>query len=128
MRKTKSHIQVVDVSNSTIASQLVIRPPKFMQVFRCSIYYTSSFEGNLGYLATQQMSSDLDGMQFTNVDSGNIAASILPSKWPTNNAVGIKQLILDRRGIGYFCDEFHVFSSSGDLAYFYFVWEGQMED
>jgi len=126
MVKTKSHIQVVEMSAYTISQPLVIKPPQFLKVFRCTIYFSSAVIGSIGYLATQQATSDLDAIQFSSVDIGNISTTAIPSKWPTDTQIGIKQLVLDRRGIGYFSDEFHVYGTQDSPAYFYFVWEGEI--
>jgi hypothetical protein len=126
MVKTKSHIQVVELSAFDRTAQLVIRPPKFLNVFRCTIYFTSPVVGSIGYLSTQNSSSDLDAIQFSSVDIGNISTTAIPSKWPTDTQIGIKQLVLDRRGVGYFADEFHVYGTLDSPAYFYFVWEGEI--
>jgi hypothetical protein len=123
MNKTSSQIQIVDVTNTQYSvNSIVVRPPAFLKVFRCTIYFqVTTEEIGFGYLSAQPNGNNLNSLIFSNF-----------KKIETNNRPGtdflsgaIDQLILDRRGVGYMQDNFYVSSSTAVGSQFVFIWEGE---
>ena len=128
MIKTSSQIQVINVGNTNFPSSLVVRPPKNLKVFRCTIQFIDAdFSGDVGagYLSNTSDQNIFNTTIFSNGAFGKVVAVGSNQGY----AMAPNSLTLDRRGIGYMNDEFHV-SSNGTLtnATFVFVWEGETQE
>lgn len=123
-KQTTSSIQTFDLTNSDIQSQIVVRPPLFMKVFRCTVYvWEPTAQACDMYISTVRAASELDYIALANyintttvVAPGVDVSIIIPNK-----------IVFDRRGVGYMNDEFHIFSK-GANTFCTFVWEGEKSE
>lgn len=124
-KKTTSVFQSFDLNAAFggLSSQLIVRPPANMKVFRCQIY-VSPVGGNGGeaYISNQQMFSTQDGILLSCYETFEVTTSIAPG---TDTGFTNKQkteILFDRRGVGYMQDNFYCFGT----CIINFVWEGEI--
>jgi len=137
--KTTSILQVFELgaAHDTAATAITVRPPKTINVFRCTIFVTSQF------LDIQHLPTDYAAVYVSNYDNSNINGSILlttaANSLSQNNVIpganvnagnnNISSIILDRRGVGYMDDTFYIYEGSfrGITSGICFIWEGEVQ-
>ena len=129
MIKTKSHIQSFIVnggSPKSAGSPIVVRAPKHLRCFRATII-VSNF-GSTGedldsglYISTYPVTSIEQCIFLSTVIGTDM--QVAPTYTLGNSS--IKQLVLDRRGVGYMDDELYFYS---DKCYVSIIWEGEINE
>jgi len=132
MHKTISQIQIVKIEDATASLALGginVRPPVAMRCFRATIFLNV----NVGSKAT---AVGIATQPTTNIDQLLILSDLGTSQnlaVPTvnQNTSNIKQLVLDRRNVGFMEDDLYFYNVSNELTPAIFdgasvtiVWEG----
>lgn len=126
-KKTTSIFQSFELGAAfaTINTQLIVRTPANLKVFRCTIYVSvdaGSTSGNEVFLSNQEMFSTYDGVQLSCNTGFQVNTNIPPATDAGTQTLVKNQLILDRRGVGYMQDNFYCFGK----GFINFVWEGEI--
>jgi len=132
MHKTISQIQIVKIEDATASLALGginVRPPVAMRCFRATIALninTSSKPTAVG-IATQP-TTNIDQLLILS-DLGTAQNIAVPT--PNQNTSNIKQLVLDRRNVGFMEDDLYFYSVFAELnptifdgASVIIIWEG----
>jgi hypothetical protein len=127
MQRTISIANYYSLSNTQVGGQnLVVRPPQNLKVFRATIFCDN--RENLTnavtvYVGTAILNSNLEGIFLTNYSYFDINTNVPPATDQGKSIVPTNSLVLDRRGIGYLCDDLYFFGKGGISI----LWEGISE-
>jgi hypothetical protein len=131
MIKTKSHFESFIVNgdrpkNAATARPIVVRAPKHLKCFRATITinnYGSTANGqDQGlFISTFPTDQESNCVYLSTVIGSDI--QVAPAYTLGNSSS--KQLVFDRRGVGYMDDEFYLYSVE---AYVTIIWEGIIDE
>jgi hypothetical protein len=128
MQRTISIANYYSLSNTNVGGEnLVVRPPQNLKVFRATIFCDS--RDNLTrqttvYVGTSIINSNLEGIFLTNYSYFEVNTNVPPATDQGKNIVPTNSLVLDRRGIGYLCDDLYFYGKGGISI----LWEGIIEE
>jgi hypothetical protein len=126
MLRTTSIYNFYDLSGTGTNNNLVVRPPQNLKVFRAIIYADSrqdTTQASTFYVSNAHINSQLEGTFLSNGVYTEASVPVAPDTSTGSNVVNNHTLVLDRRNIGYMCDDLHFFGKGGVSI----VWEGIIE-
>jgi hypothetical protein len=127
MQRTISISNYYSLSNTQVGgANLVVRPPQNLKVFRATIFCDSRENTNnptTVFVGTTILNSNLEGIFLTNYSYFDVATFVPPATNQGKSIVPTNSLVLDRRGIGYLCDDLYFFGKGGISI----LWEGISE-
>jgi len=129
--RTTSIFQTFFLNNSaTSAEALVVRPPKNLRVFRCTITLTNEdpTQVSLCRIANVSDANFLSSVFLSTGYSSNTSTNLPPG---TDTTTGVtnssnSSIVLDRRGVGYMEDTFYIWEENRNGTVISFIWEGEV--
>jgi len=132
MNKTISQIQVIKIEDATASlgvGGINVRPPRTMKCFRATIALGFNSSGKpLAVGIATQPTTNVDQLLILS-DIGNISNQVAPTA--NVSTTNLKQIVLDRRNVGYMEDDIYLYSVSAEFNPIIFdggtvtiVWEG----
>jgi hypothetical protein len=127
MIKTKSHFQSFIVNGDRPKNNglpIVVRAPQHLRCFRATIIISNFGSSANGldqglFISTFPTNEETQCVYLSTVNQTDVDVVVGPITQYGNSS--LKQLVLDRRGVGYMDDEFYLYSLE---AYVTIVWEG----
>lgn len=125
--KTTSFIQSFDLDSgyTSSAEALIVRPPKTIRVFRCTIFATDIINPASAtdvYVSNIDNPTEFNAFKITNGAVGN-TLNTSPTTSITSYLTGIDRIQFDRRGVGYMADTFYIWGK-GQVS---IIWEGEID-
>jgi len=124
--KTSTHIEVVNVDNTGfVGATIIVRPPAYLQCFRCTVIFQTLGHGSIGLLSTVTPQNLMNVLRFSNRETTTVG--VPPSNDETVHP-GIQSFVFDRLGVGYMVENFYVSAANKQEGeQFVFIWEGNIQ-
>lgn len=127
MQRTISIANYYSLSNTNVGgANLVVRPPQNLKVFRATIICDNreNLTNSVSvYVGTAIINSALEGIYLTSYGYFELNTNVPPALDVGKSVVPTNSLVLDRRGIGYLCDDLYFYGKGGISI----LWEGISE-
>lgn len=130
MLRTTSVNSYYGLTGTGMGNPIVVRPPKNLKVFRAHFIIdnredpTTSAEAIICTSNPGAFGTGLDGVRLSSNVYANITTAVPPAADVSDGTVNLNYYTLDRRGVGYMCDDFYVYGKGGIAV----IWEGIIEE
>lgn len=130
MLRTTSINQYYSLNGTGMGNPLTVRPPKNLKVFRAHFIcdnradFTTSSEATICTTNPGTFGTGLEGVFLSNKNFFQTSTAVPPAIDVSDGVITLNHYILDRRGIGYMCDDLYIYGKGGIAI----IWEGIIEE
>jgi len=123
MQATTSIHNYFSLSGTGYGSNLVVRPPQHLKVFRATICVDSREDMTAStylQISNAEINSLFEGVYLSNRNYTQNSVPVAPDTSSGEIVAERNILVLDRRGVGYMVDDLHITGKGGVSI----IWEG----